>query len=178
MYHVASSGWTNTIEELILLLYGKGLRDKDALGRVLLSFTWAGIDLQLEPTFVSAVTLLAKDDSVTTSSIADPALLLTKALINGFDDASVALLEKGFRTTPLKDALRFAASGGCAASIKLLCKAPKPLVSVNTVFECKKTALHIACSCGEADAALALLECGASNLGVDEYSMTPMIWFV
>ena len=170
--HVASSGFTNPIGELIPLLYDKGLRDKDALGRVLW-FKWGNIDVQQWPTFVSAVTLLAEDDSVTTSSIADPAEELTNALRNGFDDASVALLKKGFRTTPLNDALRFAASGGCAASIKLLCKGPIPLVPVDTVFECKKTALHIACGRGRADAALALLECGASVFTSDEYFVKP-----
>ncbi len=172
MYHVALSGWANTIGELIPLLYGKGLREKDAIGRVL-QLAWAGIDLNLWPRCVSAVTLLAEDDSVTTSSIADPAELLTNALNNGFDDASVALLKKGFRTTPLQDALRFAASGGCAASIKLLCEAPTPLVPVDTVFECKKAALHIACGRGQADAALALLECGASVFTKDEYYVKP-----
>ncbi len=74
------------------------------------------------------------------------------------------------------DALRYAASGGCAAAIKLLCTAPAPLVPVNTQFDQEQTALHIACCSGRATAALMLLECGASVYSADSYNGTPIIY--
>ena len=50
------------------------------------------------------------------------------------------------------------------------------VVPVDHIFENRQTALHIACLCGQENAALALLECGASNFGIDEFYYNPLYY--
>ena len=70
--------------------------------------------------------------------------------------------------------LKWAASGGCPLFIRKLHAAK--IISVDYVFENYQTALHIACYTGQEKAALALLECGTSNFGFDEFIRTPLIY--
>ncbi len=160
---------SSSINVLIPLLHRIGARDKDALGD-LVKMSWTSFSGYC----AAGTTLLVMDESVASYTFKSASTLLANALKNGFDDAAVVLLEKGFRTVPPRDALRFAAAGGCATSIEFLCRAPIPLVSVDAVFESKKTALHIACYRGHAAATIALLECGADPSARDEYNMLPL----
>ena len=180
MYYAATTCSIASMSALIPLLFNKGVRDENAL-LCMLNFVWTICDMtkvSMAP-LLSALLLLAKDDSILEFSQADRSHLLCNALKNGLDDVSVALIEKGFRTAPVSDALHFAAAGGCAASIMLLCKTQAPIVSVDEVFHKEQTALHIACSFGRAAAALALLECGTTTFrNHDSYLMSPMLWCV
>jgi hypothetical protein len=172
---VALTGSSDVMGELVPPLFAKGARCKLALGHAL-SFSWAGLDLAPLLPFVSTLTLLAKDDFISPWTIAQPGVVLASALKNGFDGVATALVDKGFSTNPAVDALRYAASGGCAEAIKLLCTGGTPL-PVDTLFDSRKTALHVACAHGRAHAALALLECGATvaKFSPDEYNMSPLM---
>ena len=172
---VGESGHCDAIGALIPALMSKGVRDANALGRALF-YVWVGVDLTAAHNIPAARALaaLAEDASILTLAAADRSLVFERALKNGFVAVGVALFKKGFRTVPDSAALRLAAAGGCAEVIKLLCKGPAPLVPVDHVIDMGQTALHIACMLGRAAAALALLECGATNMTTDTYFLTPM----
>lgn len=172
--HVASAT-KKSIAALIPLLHAKGVRDAKALG-VAAKKRRTHFDLTAPSYAPFLAAMLAKDSAILALSPADRTSLLCNVLRNGFDGAAAALLAEGFRTEPASDALRYAASGGCAAAVKLLCKAPAPLVPVDTVFDQKQTALHIACSFGHAASALALIKCGASVSSPDSYFVTPLTY--
>ena len=175
--HATSTWHIPSIAALVPLLHSKGVCDAKALG-LATRCTWTCFDLSTPyyAPIVAALNLLANDDTILALSQADRSALLSNVLRNGFDAAAAALISKGFRMAPASDALRYAASGGCAAAIKLLCTAPAPLVAVDTKFDQQQTALHIACCSGRAAAALTLLECGASVYSSDAYKVSPMIY--
>ena len=172
---VGGTGHTDTIEKLIPALMSKGARDANALGRAL-AVSWTAVDLTaaiLVPA-VRALTALAADASILKLAAADRCKVFENALTNGFDAVGITLFKKGFRTAPYSAALRLAAAGGCAEFIKLLCM-PTPLVPIDHVFDMGQTALHIACMHGRAAAALAMLECGATEFRFDSFKSTPMM---
>ena len=174
--HVASAGWFYSIVELVPLLMSKGVRDGHALG-LFVHFRWTPFDVTAAHyvPLCTVLSLLAKDDSILQVAAPDRSLLLSRTLKNGFDSAAVELLNKGFRTEPAKDMLKYAASGGCAAACALLIKMPAPMVPVDTLSDRMQTALQIACSNGHAKAALALLAGGATmHSEPDDFWCTPL----
>jgi len=151
------------------------VRDAQALGRAL-HFSWV---IVMDLSEVSAALLpLAQDDSVDTLSAADRSDLLRNALRSGFDAIGVALFQKGFRMEDSNSMLFFAASGGCAEVVKLLCTGPAPGISVNARFGNSQSALHITCQHGRNKAALTLLELGATvdvgGAAGDAFAMSPL----
>ena len=172
---VCGTGDYDVIGTLIPALMSKGVRDASALGRALFTrWTYCDLSEGSYSEMVIALTSLAEDASILTLSAADRCDVFDNVLKNGFDAVGVALFKKGFRSVAAYVALRFAAAGGCAEVIKLLCKAPAPLVPVDRVFEMGQTALHIACLHGRSAAALALIECGAAVSAIDNFFTTPL----
>lgn len=173
--HVAKAGRVTSTGCLVPILLAKGVRDNAALGHAMW-FTWVSSDKTSDRMvrFGDVLTLLAKDCSMLALSAAERSSVLKITLVNGFDNAAVALLDHGIRTADPKLALRCAAAGGCATAIKLLCKVPNPIVPVDTIFSDEQTALHVACSFGHAAASLSLLEAGASKFNRDDFKYTPM----
>lgn len=161
--------------QLLPALLRKGVRDPTALGSVM-HFSWVSTtDMSLIDfaAFDAALNFLAKDESLSTLTLPLKASLLLSSLKNGFDMVSASLITRGFLADPVGDALCFAASGGCAVSIAQLC-ASATAGAIDFKYASAQTALHIACSFGHAQTALALLPFVTDWVSFDSFNSSPM----
>ena len=117
---------------------------------------------------------MAEDASYSHLTLTQKRVDLASMLKNGFDRTAVALFDQNVRLEEPHKMLLWATSGGCSLFIRKLIAAK--IVPVDYVFEYRQTALHIACHMGRENAALALLECGASNFYCDDFNITPLLY--
>ena len=174
--HVSGGGHFIAFGALVPLLMSKGAHDGHALG-LAMGFRYSQADMSCAAFLPAAAAhlALAKDDAILQVAAPDRSALLMNTLLNGFDSVAVELINKGLRTIPASSALEYAATGGCAEACALLIKAPAPIVPVDTEFESRRSALHIACLYGHAKCALKLLAGGTSKFtSVDGLKMTPL----
>jgi ankyrin repeat protein len=155
----------------ITALLDRGARDPKALSRMLTS---SSDDLSAyEINNIDAVLLrMAKDASYSSLTPPQKRTDLANMLKHGFDRTAVALFDKKVRLEEPHEMLLWAVSGDCDIFIRKLLAAK--VVPVNFVFEYNQTALHIACMMGKENAALALIECGASDFRRDDFKFTPL----
>ena len=163
------NSWTAAIPALL----NYGAREPSALSSMLLvSF---GFLPAHEINKIDAVLLrMAEDASYSHLTLTQKREDLANMLKNGFDRTAMALFDQNVRLVQPHKMLLWAASGGCSLFIRKLIAAK--LVPVDYVFEYDQTALHVACFCGQENAALALLKCGASNFENDELKNTPLYY--
>ncbi len=120
----------------------------------------------------SIILRMAEDESYSLLNPTQKLEDLANMLKNGYDRSALALFDQHVRLEVTQKMLYWAAAGGCALFIHKLLDAGN--VAVNVVFENRQTALHIACHMGQAQAALALLDCGASNFECDDFKRYPL----
>jgi ankyrin repeat protein len=159
--------WITAIPALL----DRGVRDPSALSVMI------KVKCMLSPVNeinkIDAILLrMAEDASYSWVSLTQKREHFSLALINGFDRTAVALFDQNVRLEVSREMLHLAAVGGCPLLIRKLLAAK--VVPVDYVFENRQTALHIACLYGQITAALALLECGASNFDNDYFGRNPL----
>jgi ankyrin repeat protein len=167
----ASCFHTTTDMNAIPALLDRGARDPSALSKMVWS---SSVSLSAETiNNIDAILLrMAEDVSYSHLSLLQKRADLTNLLKNGFDRTAVALFDKKVRLEEPHKMLLWAASGGCVLFIRKLLAAK--VVPVDYVFEYRQTALHVACLRGRENAALALIECGASVILRDDFKFTPL----
>ena len=175
LYLAANSYSITTSTNALPALLDHGARDPSALSLkvrdLLVSSTVERINT------VDAILLrMAEDASYSYLSLTQKREDLANMLKNGYDRTAVALFDKKVRLVQPLKMLIFAASGGCDIFIRKLLAAN--IVKVTHVFAHDQTALHVACYTGKANAALALLQCGANlnNFGHDDFNYTPLYY--
>ncbi len=171
LYLAASCNHATTDKTAIPALLDRGARDPSALS-VIVSESSHNLDSEDVVIFDATLLRMVVDASYTHVTLVQKRKDLKKILNNGYDHTAVGLFDLHVRLEVLHKMLLFAAVGGCPLFIRKLLAAE--VVPVDYVFENKQTALHIACQLDQADVALALLECGASNFLFDDFTRTPL----
>jgi hypothetical protein len=162
---------TSTDTIAIPALLDRGARDPRALSKIAV---FRSVDLSAETiNEIDAILLrMAEDASYSHFNLIRKRYDLANMLRNGYDRTAVALFDQNIRLEEPHKMLLCAASGGCPLFICKLLAAK--IVPVDYVFEYNQRALHVACFTGQENAALALLECGASEFGPDYFKRDPL----
>ena len=172
LFLAASCGNLFTWITAIPALLDRGARDPSALEEIVLYAT-----IYNTAEYINAIDIvllrMAEDSSYSNLTQTQKRADLANMLRNGYDRTAVALFDQNVRLKVPHKMLLLASAGGCSFFIRKLIAAK--VVSVNFVIkDTNQTALHIACSYGQENSALALLECGASKFGLDDFNRRPL----
>ena len=171
LYLAASCCNAETDTNAIPALLDRGARDPSALSVMVMSSS-VGLSANIINTIDVVLLRMAEDASYSHLTLTQKREDLANMLKNGYDRTAVALFDQNVRLEEPHKMLLCAASGGCVLFIRKLIAAK--IVPVDYVFEYDQSALHVACNFGRENAALALLECGASNFEQDFFNHNPL----
>ena len=171
LFLAASCNDAFTCTTAIPALLDRGARDPSALS-VMANVRWAHLSAESINAIDVVLLRMAVDASYSHLTLTQKRVDLANMLKGGYDRTAVALFDQNVRLKEPNKMLLWASSRGCSFFIRKLIAAK--IVPVDYVFEYDQTALHIACNLGRENAALALLECGASIFGYDEFDFTPL----